>query len=194
MEESEVPPSASSPFLSAHNGAIEDFRRTAMRPLRDALSDESYAGLLGTTTDSETIFAGLLNRLRDGAGDLAEALTATIRHVGGVCWRLGVRATLNLTVTDGRAMAFAHYSTQGPGNSLYFIESGEAFPGAIVVASERLDGDPGWQTVPSRHLLCVDSESGAVLRPLGGRPPTPRARSRGYNPERSGIFCAFTER
>ncbi len=80
VEESGTPPFASGPFMFAHNGAIEDFRRTAMRPLRDALSDASYAGLFGTT-DSETIFAVLLDRLRGSSGDLARALAEGGRHV-----------------------------------------------------------------------------------------------------------------
>ncbi len=164
VEESGTPPFASGPFVFAHNGAIEDFRRTAMRPLRDALSEESYAGLLGTA-DSETIFAGLLDRLSENSGDLAEATVEIIRHVCAVCAKLGVRATLNLGVTDGEGMAFARHSTEGPGNSLYFVEDGQAFPGAIVVASERLDRDPRWREVPDRHLLTVD-EDGASLGPL----------------------------
>jgi glutamine amidotransferase len=135
-----------------------------MRPLRDALSDESYAGLLGTT-DSETIFAGLLDRLREVPGDLAGATAETVQHVSAVCDRLGIRAMLNLGVTDGKAMAFARHSTEGPGNSLYFVEDGEAFPGAVVVASERLDGDPRWREVPDQHLLTVDGDS-ASLRSL----------------------------
>jgi glutamine amidotransferase len=164
VEESGVPPFASGPFAFMHNGAIQDFRRTAMRPLRDSLSDEAYAGLLGVT-DSETIFAGLLDRLRDTDGDLGRALAATIRHVSGLCAVLGVKATLNLAVTDGRAMAFSRHSTEGPGNSLYFVENGSAFPDATVVASERLDPDGGWREVPDGHLLLVDHE-GATLRPL----------------------------
>src|ERR687897_2769699 len=35
-EESGVPPFASGPYLFAHNGAINGFRHTAMRALRDA--------------------------------------------------------------------------------------------------------------------------------------------------------------
>ncbi len=100
VEESGTPPFASGPFMFVHNGAIEDFRRTVMRPLRNALSDESYAGLLGTT-DSETIFAVLLDRLRGSSGDLARALAEGVRHVDEVCAKLSVRATLNLAVTDG---------------------------------------------------------------------------------------------
>jgi glutamine amidotransferase len=164
VEESGTPPFASGRFMFVHNGAIEDFRRTAMRPLRDALSEESYAGLLGTA-DSETIFAGLLDRLRGNSRDMAEATTETIHHVSAVCAKLGVRATLNLAVTDGEGIAFVRYSTEGPGNSLYFVEDGEAFPGAVVVASERLDGDAGWREVPDRHVLTVE-EGGASLRPL----------------------------
>jgi gamma-glutamyl hercynylcysteine S-oxide hydrolase len=164
VEESGVPPFASGPFMFVHNGAIEGFRHTAMRVLRDSLSDESYAGLLGTT-DSETIFAGLLDRLKRNSGDLAEAIAGTIRHVSGVCGELGVRATLNLAVTDGKVMAFSRHSTEGPGNSLYFVEDGEAFPDAVVVASERLDGDVGWREVSDRHLLVVEKD-GASLRPL----------------------------
>jgi gamma-glutamyl hercynylcysteine S-oxide hydrolase len=164
VEESGVPPFASGPFMFAHNGAIEGFRHTAMRPLRDALSEESYAGLLGTT-DSETIFAVLLDRLKEDAGDLAGALAETTRHVSEVCSTLGVQATLNLAVTDGGSMAFVRYSTEGPGNSLYFVEDWAALPGAVVVASERLDDDTGWHTVPDRHLLVVE-KSGTSLGAL----------------------------
>jgi glutamine amidotransferase len=165
VEESGAPPFASGPFMFMHNGAIEDFRRTAMRRLRDALSDKSYAGLLGTT-DSETIFAVLLDRLREGPGDLAGAAVETVRYVSKTCAGLGVRATLNIGVTDGGTMAFTRYSSEGPDNSLYFVEDGETFPQAVVVASEPLDETAAWAAVPDRHLLAVDRESGASVRPL----------------------------
>ncbi len=170
-EESGVPPFASGPYLFAHNGAIKNFRATAMRRLRDALSDTSYSSLLGVT-DSETIFALLLDRLREAkalplgdAGALAEAAAETVRYVSAACMELGVPASLNVGATDGEAMAFARYSTEGPGNSLYFVEDAAAFPGAVVVASERLDEDAGWREVPDRHLLATDLES-ITTRPL----------------------------
>src|SRR5919107_5185455 len=143
-EESGVPPFASGPYLFAHNGAIRGFRQTAMRPLRDALSDASYSELL-SVTDSETIFALLLDRLGDAEtepgddGSLAEATAETLRMVSRICTKLGVYASLNVGITDGEAAVFARYSTEGSGNSLYFVEDGEAFPNAVIVASERLD-------------------------------------------------------
>jgi glutamine amidotransferase len=141
-----------------------------MRPLRDALSDEPYSNLLGTT-DSETVFALLLDRLQatkaapGDADTLSEATADTVRRVSEVCAKLGVPATLNVGVTDGWAMAFVRYSTEGPGNSLYLLEDGRAFPGAVVVASERLDGDPGWRAVPDRSLLSADL-TGVSVSPL----------------------------
>jgi gamma-glutamyl hercynylcysteine S-oxide hydrolase len=165
VEESGVPPFSSGPFTFMHNGAIEDFRRKAMRPLRDTLSDEAYSGLLGVT-DSETIFAGLLDLLRDGPADLAGAARETIRHVTEVCDVLDIEASLNLAATDGTGMVFTRYSTDDPGNSLYVLEDAGAFPEAVVVASERLDGDPAWREVPDRHLISVQRGSGATLSPL----------------------------
>jgi glutamine amidotransferase len=117
VEESGVPPFTSGPLTFMHNGAIKDFRHTAMRPLRDGLSHEAYSGLLGTT-DSETIFAILLDHLVDGR-DLAGATAATIRRVSEVCGEMDIYASLNLAVTDGKEMVFTRYSTDGVGNSLY---------------------------------------------------------------------------
>ena len=165
VEESGVPPFSSGPFMFMHNGAIPNFRQTAMRSLRERLSDEAYARLLGVS-DSETIFAGLLDLLSDDPADLAGALRGTTRLVTEVCGRLGIEATLNLAVTDGTTMAFTRYSTEGPGTSLYVLEDAETFPGAVVVASERLNEDPRWRKVPDRHLLSVRQGSGATLSPL----------------------------
>lgn len=175
VEDSGVPPFGFGPYLFMHNGAVEGFRHTAMRELRSSLSDAAYANLLGVT-DSETIFAGLCDRLgvsatdeasgKPDSGTLAEALAETIRHVAQIAERAGLQATLNLSVTDGSAMVFSRYSLRGPGNSLYYLEDGRAFPGGLAVASERLDGDPGWREVPDGHLLVADA-GGARIEDLG---------------------------
>lgn len=165
VDESGVPPFSSGPFMFMHNGAIRSFRQKAMRPLRDALSDEAYSGLLGVT-DSETVFARLLDLLREDPADLTGATRETIRHVTSVCGDLGVEATLNLAVTNGTTMVFTRYSTHGPGNSLYVLEDANPHPDAVVVASEPLNKDPAWRQVPDRHLLSVRRDSGATLSPL----------------------------
>lgn len=163
VEESGVPPFSSGPFTFMHNGAIKDFRHTAMRPLRDGLSHESYSGLLGTT-DSETIFAILLDYLKQSP-DLVRSTASALHHVSEVCGEVGVYASLNIAVTDGQEMVFTRYSTDGIGNSLYFAEDWQE-AGSTVVASERLGGDWNWRPVPEQHLLSVDKESGTELHPL----------------------------
>jgi predicted glutamine amidotransferase len=110
--------------------------------------------------------AGLLDRLRRSSGNLAEASSDTLRHASAVCAKLGVRATLNLGVADGERMAFARYSAEGQSNSLYYVEVEDTSPEAVVVASERLDGDAGWREVQDRHMLLIDRKSDVVLHPL----------------------------
>ena len=117
VEESGVPPFASGPYLFVHNGAIKDFRHTVMRPLRSLLSDASYSELLGVT-DSETIFALLLDRLREAkahpgdAGTLAEATSETLRQVSQTCSKLDVYAALNV---GGVAKALTPAGDRRPG-------------------------------------------------------------------------------
>src|ERR687890_459411 len=124
------------------------------------------------------LFAHLLDRLRAAKahpGDtatLAEATSETLRQVSETCSKLDVYAALNVGATDGEAFVFARYSTQGPGNSLYFAENSEAFPDAVVVASERLDGDGGWQRVPDRHLLVASIEA-VTTHPQWRQPSKP---------------------
>lgn len=172
VEDSGVPPFGAGPYLCMHNGAVEGFRQKVMRELRSSLSGAAYANLLGVT-DSETIFADLCDRLgvsgpppaeKPDSEELAEALAETMRHVSEVAARAGVQATLNLSVTDGSAMVFSRYSLRGPGNSLYYLEDGRAFPGGVAVASERLDGDPGWREVPDDHLLVADAGGARTYR------------------------------
>jgi predicted glutamine amidotransferase len=49
---------------------------------------------------------------------------------------------------------------------LYVLEDAGTFPEAVVVASERLDGNAAWREVPDRHLISVRRGSGARLSPL----------------------------
>jgi glutaredoxin len=61
-------------------------------------------------------FVGFLDWLREAPGDPAKATAEAVQHVSKVCAKLGIRATLNLAVTDGEAFAFARYSKEDPGS------------------------------------------------------------------------------
>ncbi|MGI8649271.1 MAG: ergothioneine biosynthesis protein EgtC, partial [Rubrobacter sp.] len=156
-----VPPFSSGRYLFMHNGAIDRFRETVMRPMRGSLSDERYRGIIGTS-DSETVFACLLNRLDDGLSP-RDALLDTIRFVAKTCLSYDTKATLNLGLTDGQEMVFTRYSTSGATNSLYYLEGLGGLGGekSVLVASERVDGDDRWRRVPAGSLLKV-GEDGRV--------------------------------
>ncbi|AHY47461.1 TIGR03442: ergothioneine biosynthesis protein EgtC [Rubrobacter radiotolerans] len=151
-ELSAVPPFASGRYLFMHNGAIDRFRETAMRPLRDSLSEAGYREVTGAS-DSETICACVMDRLRSGMPPKVALLDATA-FVAEVCQGRGVRAALNLGLSDGERLVFSRYSTEGPANSLYYL----AEEGAVIVSSERLDADERWREVPEGSVLTVERD------------------------------------
>ena len=52
-----------------------------------------------------------------------------------------------------------------PPHTLYRLDRGRRWPDGTVLASEPLDDDPGWQSIPVGSLVRVDS-SGSSVEPL----------------------------
>lgn len=155
-----VPPFSSGKYLFMHNGAIDDFRNTVMRPMRGSLSDERYRGIIGSS-DSETIFALVLDRL-DGGMPPKDALLDTLRYIESSCRNYDTKATLNLGLTDGVEMIFTRYSTAGATNSLYYLSD----INSVVVASERLDGDERWREVPAGSVVGVGGDQSVSVEEI----------------------------
>lgn len=169
-----------------HNGHIADFARLK-RPLVEELPDGLWYGLRGTT-DSEVLFALLRHRLADARGApherLAAALAGTIARLLEVARAHGVEEAhyLNLCVTDGAAMAVSRYASRADAEpeTLYWHEGaryvcdGDACAmiapdeagGAVIVASERLSADEGWEAVPRDHLVVVSADRSVRVAPL----------------------------
>lgn len=159
-----VTPAATPPFVHgaltfAHNGFLEGFHRHFMRPLRERLSDEVYATVKGGT-DSEHVFALLLEQLGQGTGPAA--LAEATRMAVNVCLQLGqakqAKVALNLMVTDGRTLVAVRASEGRQAPSL-FLREGDG----VTLASEPLDEGAGWQAFEDRSLVVVE-EGGRVRR------------------------------
>jgi gamma-glutamyl hercynylcysteine S-oxide hydrolase len=123
-------------YLFSHNGAVSGWPDSvadlaAGIPARLLLDMEAR-------TDSALLWALVRNRLTGDTG-LADALAGTVRDVAA---RAGGR--YNLLATDGEAIAATAY-----GDTLVY----RAGAGAVVVASEPYDDDPGWVEVPDRSVL-----------------------------------------
>lgn len=160
VDQSNCQPFAYRQLLFMHNGYIERFRVTLMRKLREVLRDEYYTAI-GGLTDSEHIFALLLNRLHGRPvtlPTLMDAVGATISQLRQWADRSGLRLALNCAVTNGEYMVVSRFSTVAPAPSLYYTVTSPFFSDAAVVASERLYTGPDWIAVPAGSVMGIDRD------------------------------------
>ncbi|MFJ4651260.1 class II glutamine amidotransferase [Nocardia sp. NPDC088792] len=168
--------------LFAHNGVLHGL---------DDLEKElgSYLGLVHGDTDSERFFALITQRIDSHRGDVSAGIA------DAVCWaadNLPVYA-LNLILTTATELWALRYPDTHP---LYVLErpaggadgsstleqhtgrvgirarSGAlADHPAVVIASERMDSDPGWRELGSGELLHVDADRRVDSTVIRDSPP-----------------------
>jgi gamma-glutamyl hercynylcysteine S-oxide hydrolase len=137
-------PFTSGPWLFSMNGFVTGFRGEVGEELRRAVSHRRAIDIEGTT-DSEVLFALVLDRLDAGSGP-AEALdqvTSTVLE--------RAEGRLNLLLCDGRQIAATTC-----GNSLFTLRDAGLAHDGVLVASEPLDDDPAWVAVPPGSVLVAD--------------------------------------
>ena len=108
----------------------------------------------------ETLFLLVVHAAQGGA-TLCEALEEMVRRVLGEVDAGNRECQLTAVVTDGEALAYVRTSNKERTNSLYRLEGGRLAPEGILLASERLEEDPGWASVPAHTI--------AEIGPLGER-------------------------
>lgn len=160
-EESGTPPFGDGPWLFGHNGAVDGWRDGAAGALRRLLSDRRLGGLQGAT-DSEVLFALILDRL-DAGSSPAAAMTSAIRTVADRSGSPGGPGSgsgsgpgrggppggrMNMMVTDGTRLTATTW-----GDTLYVVSDGAMGPGSRVVASEPFDDGLEWREVPDRSVV-----------------------------------------
>jgi predicted glutamine amidotransferase len=167
--------------LFAHNGVIAD-----LPTLEDKLGDTM--SLVHGDTDSERLFALITNET-DRCGDLGEAIT---RAVTWVATHLPVYA-INLILTtatdlwalrypDTHELYVLHRAPGGPTGQRHLehasaagtvrVRSADlATNPAVVIASERMDEDPGWRPLAPGELLHVGPNQRITSRIALDRPP-----------------------
>jgi len=167
-----------------HNGAIGGFTQLK-RALQAKLSDEAYSWVQGST-DSEHLFALAIDEYQrhepDTLAALEAALLAAIRQAEELRRAAGIErpSWFNLVACDGeRAVATrVIYGGDRP-ESLYY-HMGRRYvcddgvcrmvpvedAGAVLVASEPLSADPGWQEVPAGHLVAIEADRSLEVKPL----------------------------
>ncbi|HEY8763647.1 MAG TPA: class II glutamine amidotransferase [Solirubrobacteraceae bacterium] len=167
--------------LFAHNGVIGDLPR-----LDSELGDAGK--LVHGETDSERFFA-LITREIERAGNVGEGITAAARWISE---QLPVFALNCVLITASELWALRYPDTHelhvlqraagGPSGSRHLdhasargsvrVRSGDlATAPAVVVATEPMDEDPGWQALGPGQLLHVDENLNVDLRTVLEQPP-----------------------
>lgn len=163
--------------LFAHNGVVR-----GLDVLGSWLTDVDRALMQGQT-DSELVFAYITAEIRRH-GDTSAGLIAAVRRIAA---ELPVFA-LNIVLAESRRLWALRYPAthelwvltprlDRPGPARHLVsgrEPGEvkvsahrdACP-AFVLASERMDDDPGWRLLAPGELLVVDGLEASSLFPFG---------------------------
>jgi predicted glutamine amidotransferase len=167
--------------LFAHNGVIGDLPALE-RELGDAIR------LVGGETDSERFFA-LISKQIQRTGDVAAGIAAAARWVAA---ELPVFALNMILITPSDLWALRYPDVHdlfvlerapgGPSGARHLehasargsirVRSGElARRRAVVVATERMDEDPGWGALRSGELLHVDADLRVTRTQVLDSPP-----------------------
>jgi glutamine amidotransferase len=151
-------------LLFMHNGFIRQFREVVRPALHRFLAPDIQADIRGDT-DSEYLFALLRHLLTQDEELSIEEAMATLFEVLGQ-WLDELPAMLNLLVCDGESLYAARHAVNEVCPSLYYTTDDEAFPGAQLIASERLTDSDYWTAVPEHALLILHPESPPELLEL----------------------------
>ncbi len=150
-------------WAGGHNGYVTGFEAVRWK-LMGAI-EEDVLRRLDTLSDSAVLFLMAVTFLRRGAS-LADAARETVAEVARVCAETGDAASLNLLLADGVDVVAVRAARGVEPNSLYVLEAGARWAQGNLIASEPLDSDPGWASVPEEHLVRISS-GGASVEPLG---------------------------
>ncbi|TDB88267.1 ergothioneine biosynthesis protein EgtC [Actinomadura sp. KC216] len=150
VDESCAQPFRAGTWLFSHNGKVEDYGAVEAK-LRDLTGDVSGVPDARAPVDSAPLFALAVRHWREGR-PLGEGLAAVVAAVTALS-----PGRYNLLASDGTSLAATTW-----GDSLFVREGG----GEIRIASEPLDGGPGWTPVPDRSLVTAGLASGVRIDPL----------------------------
>jgi ergothioneine biosynthesis protein EgtC len=151
-----VQPFARGPVAFLHNGFVTGWQRGPARLLREGLGDAAYQAVQGGS-DSEGLFALVLDALDRGAASLADAVRSALLRLQRVCSQANVTAVATVLASDGEVLVGARHAVGLPPATLY-CAGGPSGARALgwCMASEPLwsdeQGIARFREVPAGHL------------------------------------------
>ncbi len=186
VSESNTHPFVCGPYAFMHNGVLADYWHHRRNLL--GLLDEQHYELVRGTTDTECLFAHVLQDLAQSgavtAGQMAASLENSIGRILSELGRKGVDepSYINAVLTDGREAVACRYTNardqQAPSlhlhtGQLYTCRSGkpelvEAHEDehSVIISSEPLTRDASWQVLPNNSIVTIDSTRSVSIRPI----------------------------
>lgn len=151
--------------VHTENGGIEPWPGHFLRPLRDELDEEAEDAIRGST-ESEILAALWSTLLRNETkGDAVAALRAMIGRVAKIVRRHEGKIRENLLIAGPEELLGIRFAQGTDPHTLYHLDHGRRWPDGVLIASEPLDDDPGWESIPPGSLVRVDA-SGLTVEPL----------------------------
>jgi len=154
--------------LFAHNGVVQ-----GLDILDRRLADLDAAQLVRGQTDSERVFALVTAETRRRGGDLAGGLVAATRWISARLplyalnlilvtpadlWALRYPATHELYLLDRPAGAGTSRALDATSHRIHTRSAHLAQHPSVIVASERMDDDPGWRLLEPGELVHVRAD------------------------------------
>ena len=141
-------------LLFIHNGKIDNFKQTLMRPISEILSDVAYKSIKGST-DSEHFFALFLDEyLKNPGGTLEQALQSALLKLAELAKSHQVSASVNIIISDGKRLIAARFASGIECPSLYWTRDDLNYPKSVIIASEPIfKGD--WHRFSEQRILSV---------------------------------------
>ncbi|HEY9701943.1 MAG TPA: ergothioneine biosynthesis protein EgtC, partial [Allocoleopsis sp.] len=144
-------------LLFIHNGFIQDFHKTLYIPIRNLLHDSIYQNI-GGSTDSEHIFALILNELINHPHlTIDQAIKNTLIILTELALSLKDKITIsaNIIIADNNKLFACRFAHNSPPPSLYWLKDHNVYNNAVIIASEPLfHGD--WNIVPEHSIIIAD--------------------------------------
>jgi ergothioneine biosynthesis protein EgtC len=173
-------------YAFMHNGEIAKFRHLR-RALLERL-DEAFYELIEGTTDSECLFAHILQSLAGNETVTALTMSAAVENVIADIVEfsqdrnISERSYINIALSNGLEAVACRYTNatnrEAPSlhyhvGKLYTCRSGQPQlieadedEHSVIVASEPLTDDQSWRVVPNNTLIMVDSVRAISLSPV----------------------------
>jgi predicted glutamine amidotransferase len=188
VSEANCHPFTAGPYAFMHNGDVGGFdaiRREAM----GMMGDRAFRAVRGRT-DSEHLFGLMLDRLSWDGDETADELADVMVEAAERMMELGKRAGtldhsyLNMVLSNGHAAAVCRFTTDVPdGADSLYVHTGRRYvceagvcrmiapekgKGSVIVSSERLSADEGWQPVGLNTVVVVEGRERVRMRKWGG--------------------------